>query len=406
MNKVLIGTNCAPKTRLGGPDKFTPIFFAMMKKNETLKGNYVFKGYFNDKVIEDVNEIIYDKNPEVNPTLKFRVMKYLEKYPQILVPLRKISTIIKKIKNAELYRKIDDEFDLVHFHDFFAVNRFTSIKKPIIMTNHFKGSLYNESTQFKKNMEHNLWREFHQNGEIKAILRSDIITFPSESARNLLLDDYPLLKEKILSKSRIIYTGIEDLLFGKEISIEEFKKRKNLVLNIGNHIPDKGVYDAVQSFINLFKDNKEIHFVNVGSFGPETEKIKKLIAEYNLEDRIELKGVVDYKQVLEYLKIASFVIHTPRRVVFDLSLLEAMSAMIPVISSKVLGNMEALGKDHLLYIDSEFKIEKMELLSDKDGLFAIACKQRDIFKERFNVEAMMHNYEQLYKEFICQSEKS
>lgn len=399
--KILLGTDSTAKKKLGGPGKFTPQLFKSLIESQNSELKYV--GFFDRKIIMNEESIEYHEPINQPIESKSSIIRLIDKFPYISVFLRENTKYLRKNNvNGIIKDILSEDINLLHLHDFGLVSSLSRINKPIIFTNHYKGSLYKESIQYQGKMNHLAWKKYFMNIEKHAIYRSDILTFPSVSAMNLLIEDFPDLENIILSKHKIIYSGIDDKF--SEISNINFtdwqNKKENVILNIGNHIPDKGIENSINVFKQLSKLNDNLILINVGAYGIETEKLNKLVEQYDLSNKVFFKGIINHQDVMDYISKAKFILHTPNRVVFDLALLEAMSSLTPIISSKALGNVEALGDNHKLYINSKNELEfNLNLLIDDELLYEIAKEQRERFLSQFTTNKMVDNYIKLYKEF-------
>lgn len=393
--KVLIATESYAASRLGGPGRFAPGLFLGLSNVDS---GFDFIGMFAGETCLTDKEIKFLDIPAGSKTNSSIFIK-LKNYSIVRYILGTVLTLYKRRLAGKILERM--AVDCVHAHDFRTVDLFSHFPGKIILTNHFKGSLYKESIQYKAGMNKPLLKKYYTEIERRAIRRADIITFPSKSAQLLLEEDHPDLALIISQKAIVIYSGIVP-----PQSVECYESNTfghGFVLNIGNHIPDKGVVDALKVFNEVYGDRPDIHFVNVGMTGIETEKLHQEVKKLNLENRVHFLGVIPYSDVVSYLNHAVSVIHTPKRVVFDLSLLEAMAMEVPVISSRAMGNVEALGDEHPFYV--EISDELPRLLFDRksmtdDSLTACIGKQKNIFIERFSFNVMLNNYINLYSEVL------
>ncbi len=176
--------------------------------------------------------------------------------------------------------------------------------------------------------------------------------------------------------------------------------RQMMIMNVANHIHDKGIDVALRTFAKLRQTYPELKFRNFGAAGAETQALKNLTSELSIENSVEWMGPVSFDEIVKNLHQCVMLIHSPRRVVFDLSLLEAMACEIPIIASKVLGNIEALGRQHSLWIDNATGIMTdvswlgSELVSD--FFTQIGRTQRQRCLDNFSLKAMAENYRSLY----------
>ncbi len=98
------------------------------------------------------------------------------------------------------------------------------------------------------------------------------------------------------------------------------------------------VDDVIKSLPNL---PANIKFVILGT-GPDGEKLKNLVAELKLEDRVIFLGHVDHQDMPIYLKISDIFIRPSLSEGLGNSFIEAMAAEIPVIATPVGGIVDFL----------------------------------------------------------------
>ena len=412
---ILIGTTDVPRNNLGGPGKFAPYLFKILKLNFGKEFN--FWGYFNGKFVSNYDDIIFMDKYLVKNKAKYK--DFLKKYMVYLPYFSYIYKLKFKIHNYLLIKKIKDElkqkklnFDILHLHCFNSVYLFKDMNTKIIFTNHYKGSLYQEYIRYLPGMNKKQYEKLFKSIEISAIKRADIITFPSKSAMNLLIEDYPNLKKEIEEKAHIIYSGIPDiysLYIGNNKIISNDINDIKIILNISNHIPDKNIELSILLFRELLKYDKKIKFVNVGAFGPETQKLKSLAKDLGIEDKIEFKGIIPYDDLIKLIASSYIVLHTPKRVVFDLSVLEVMSFGKPLIITNVLGNREAVGDDYPLLIDLDVSVNDIMKSKKKyiESLFNniefrrnLSLYLRKRFLQNFTDLKMAESYYLLYEQML------
>lgn len=396
MRKIAIATDAHPMTKLGGPGRFAPSLFINLKRNETTHDKVI--GLFADAIANSPEDIIYD-TPNMDPRAK--VTSALSLVPHIHAALR-VSK--RNLFAASRARKLQDlGIHVLHAHDFNVVSKLSKFSGKIIFTNHFKGSMYEEALKYQPGMGHRAWKSFFVAMERMVVKRADVLTFPSESAKKLLEEDYPDLTEEIESKAQIIYSGIDPRAI--ESASECINSRGNLYLNVANHIPDKGIEIALSVFREIKQIDPDAHFINVGLEGPETDKMKATTEKAGLSNSVEFCGVLPHRDVIGLMKSAFALLHTPKRVVFDLTMLEAMAAGLPVIATDVLGNREALGGMHPLYISSMREVQKSDVQALGRVLYSMEARQEinrqqfDRFSRLFTMSAMVERYIELYEQF-------
>lgn len=414
--RVLLMTTAVLNQNLGGPGKFVPM---LMEAVESLGMDYIkvnalcYRQFYKsaDEFSREENIAIKYSQPS-DPIGRFKhVIK------RIMYPLYFPGRVAMNIRRIPLYRTAveilrKNEWDVIHAHDFEAAliaEPFArAFKKPLILTNHYKGSLYREAIYPSfPYFRTPLWRRYFQKREMKAITVVDVLTFPSESARDLLVHDYPELKDVILNKSDVIYTGIPDptIVLQTGLASIEDDGDPNLgltVVNVANHIPDKGIDIALFIFRDLIRlTSIDLRFVNYGMPGPETYRLRKLAHELGIAEKVSFKGVLPHSKLLRVLHKAFVILHTPRKVVFDLVLLEAMALGTPVIATAVKGNKEALGETYPLLIPLDnptIDHNQIKLLEQGKNLIGAILRSR--YEEKFKMEVMAKSYLALWLSVI------
>ncbi len=193
--KVLIHTDSQPTTRFGGPGKFCPILHAQLQLESSTDEHYL--GLFGGQVSQEPWVAI-------GGTASTSHERSAAKVALLRMPwLGKLAYRYKHNKDARHLHNVIHDFqpDVIHCHDFSGVGTVEKYKLPVVLTNHFKGSLYKEFLSKLPEFSVAGWNEFFLKQEETAIARADVITFPSESARQLLLDDWPSLSVEIEEKS-------------------------------------------------------------------------------------------------------------------------------------------------------------------------------------------------------------
>ena len=97
----------------------------------------------------------------------------------------------------------------------------------------------------------------------------------------------------------------------------------------------KGAYDLIETVKNIKNEGIKIKILMAGD--GEIQKAKDIIKKENIEDSIEILGWIDNKQKEEYLKSSDFYILPSYDEGMPMSVLEAMSYSLPVITTDVGG---------------------------------------------------------------------
>ncbi len=106
---------------------------------------------------------------------------------------------------------------------------------------------------------------------------------------------------------------------------------------VANLYPAKGLGDLILAAEKITAKNKNIIFVIIGE-GQEREKLENLIKKYHLENNFFLTG--NLKQAASYLKAFDIFILSSVKEGLPYTLIEALTAGLPIIATTVGGNPE------------------------------------------------------------------
>lgn len=128
------------------------------------------------------------------------------------------------------------------------------------------------------------------------------------------------------------------------VDIDKFHKialrsdgKENMIIVVSRFSPDKQLENTIEIgkiLINEIKiDTKIILVGNIATADhPYLEELKRLIREYNLDDKFTLKVGISFEQLLELMRKSKVYLHPLAGEPFGISIVEAMSAgLIPVV---------------------------------------------------------------------------
>lgn len=213
--------------------------------------------------------------------------------------------------------------------------------------------------------------------------------------------------EKLLT----IYNGIE--LGSKEVDFNISTLRKDLgiqdnelvVGHVANLRPPKGHRYLIEAAGRICKDSPKVKFLLIGEEGDGKIKreIEELITKFGLHENIKLLGFRDDVQKLLYL-IDVFVLSSTSEGL-PLSVVEAMAASKPVVATSIGGLPEIIIPNQSGYLvepgNSFTLAEKLSiLLRSKDLREQMGKMGRKTVEEKFSLETMIDNYQNLYKQIL------
>ena len=155
---------------------------------------------------------------------------------------------------------------------------------------------------------------------------------------------------------------------------------------------------------NICKQDKTIKLIIVGGGDQETQ-LRKLISENQMEQHIFLTGLVQREQVYRFVHAGDFFIISSLWEGFCNSLVEAMAAGKPILSSDIETLREVAGDVAVAFFkpDSIHSLEAaiskaVSLTDDERALFAAAAKKRAY--ENFTIEKTAEGYIREYRNTV------
>ena len=214
-------------------------------------------------------------------------------------------------------------------------------------------------------------------------------------------------KERIL----ILPNAVDVKFYEKNFEIrKEIRSRENLsdenicFLGVGRFVDWKGFDDLIKAFAEFLKNQRDHKkfFLWLAGDGQERKKLELLTKKLNLQSCVKFWGFVD--DVRPLLWASDIYVHPSwGDEAFGLSLLEAMSAGLPVIASESGGMTEILNNSQGLL----FPRRDTKKLAEKMSELAKNIKKADVLKfaslsraQDFNVKIIAKKILEIYKKII------
>jgi glycosyltransferase involved in cell wall biosynthesis len=147
---------------------------------------------------------------------------------------------------------------------------------------------------------------------------------------------------------RVVYNGCDTgIFFADEYRGLQIRQTLRISTNdkvlifVGSLSKNKGVYELIASFEELFSMYDDIHLLMVGE-GPEHDNLSELIAAKGMTDRAHLVGKRSPAEIPEYLSASDFFVLPTYYEGLPNAVLEAMACGLPVIATCVGGIPEAV----------------------------------------------------------------
>ncbi|MFQ5472184.1 MAG: glycosyltransferase family 4 protein [Dehalococcoidia bacterium] len=247
------------------------------------------------------------------------------------------------------------------------------------------------------------WVErFFRYVEKAAVRRANAVVFPSRGAAELFELAYPgILAGKDM---QVINPGLDvtaiDQVPADRTPIEPYGiGDRHLILCVAAHVREKGLDVLLNAVAGLPKKMRGgIAVVIVGS-GPLTADLESQIQAKSLGGTVHLIDRVP--DVISLMKAADLFVLPSLATVFDVVFMEAMACRLPVLTTRLSGNVEIFGEDCAVLVPpgdvKAISDALAKLLDDASMRDSLAAAARRRLQARFTLAGMLEDYASLYE---------
>ena len=235
-----------------------------------------------------------------------------------------------------------------------------------------------------QNKRYSFFVEFLKFAERFIAKKAKLVIVPSVYLKNIVLSWG--VKEKNIE---VIYNSYNS----KRVDYKNDKKDDEIALiSVGRLVPWKGFYELIEVFAELLDKFPNLKLKIVGD-GPDRQRLEKLVAKLGLKNKVLFLGVLDKDSLfLEFQKSKIFVLNSSYEG-FSHLILEAMDAQVPVLTTKVGGNVELIDdgvNGILIDIGNRSLLRKKleELLQNQKLLDTLSKNAKESIK-KFNEDKMI-----------------
>lgn len=185
----------------------------------------------------------------------------------------------------------------------------------------------------------------------------------SNYTKKHILKDYGNFLNK---KTVVVYNGIYTSVF-----IKRTKENLNKFIVASHLRPSKGIQDLIQAVAIIDKSLLSKLHIDIFGEGPIEKELKSLVKEKGLSQSIFFKG--SSSQLHLEFQNYRYLLQPTYMECFSLSILESLSANVPVITTEVGGNLEVINHNENGYIFPAGNIAKLasiitDVLTNKSSI--------------------------------------
>ena len=198
------------------------------------------------------------------------------------------------------------------------------------------------------------------------------------------------------NKIDIVYNSVE---------VPEYVQRNNNTnvtgLFLGRIGKRKGIYDLIESIKKL--KQQELNFKILVAGDGEIEEAKKVVEQEKLNNYIEILGWIDKEQATNYLKECDFYILPSYNEGLPMSVLEAMSYSLPVITTNVGGIPEVVLNNENGILIEPGNIEQLanainSIVKNAELRNKLGEQAHKTIEENFNIKNFIEKINQMYRQ--------
>jgi len=233
------------------------------------------------------------------------------------------------------------------------------------------------------------------NKKLKGFLFSkyiDVFVGVSAYTLNAILSDFG---SHLKNKVKTIYNGV----ILDSILVRNNRNTQKPTFLVASHLREsKGIQDLIEAVNLLSSEIKNEINITIYGDGPYKKQLIEKIKEYNLENSFVFMG--SKANLNEIFCQYDYMLQPTHMECFSLSILESLSANVPVITTNVGGNTEVITNEENGYV---FEVENIELLSQilEDvylGNKKILGNTRELIINSFSLPKMVENHFKILRE--------
>lgn len=211
---------------------------------------------------------------------------------------------------------------------------------------------------------------------------------------------------KMIVNCHIIHNGIKTNLIQAKHYQPDFKTVFRIVQvsrldhqKKGQHLLLRALYLIKQSMPNV---QVEVDLIGEGS---SLEYLKQLTVELDINSNTHFLGLKDRSYIYSHLKEYDLLVQPSINEGFGLTIIEGMTAGLPVLVSDSEGPAEVIQNGNFGYMFHAKDVEDLakkivEIMMDVNNIYRMALKGREYALGRFDISTQIGQYEQVYQKLL------
>jgi glycosyltransferase involved in cell wall biosynthesis len=184
----------------------------------------------------------------------------------------------------------------------------------------------------------------------------------------------------------------------------KFNPANIYLLCIGRLVKDKGIPEIVNAFINLQKRYLNLKLVLVGDFEENLDPLPQETT-YQIKHNGDIKHIVWTEYVEYYMSLANYFVFASHREGFPNVLLQAAAMQLPIICSKIEGNIDMVTHQQTGLIFKKLDVAQLQddieyAINNPATMQTMAKKLFDVVQADYKRENVWQNILQQYQTLL------
>lgn len=280
-----------------------------------------------------------------------------------------------------------------------AANKAEALDVPLVFTFHTQYREYTHYVPLPQEVVQEFLRDTIHSWLKDYLQRCHHIVVPSESMREILVDEYGLV-----GPYTIIPTGIDLAPYhqadGKAVRKSHGWDNDRVMVSIGRLAQEKNWDLLLEATAQSLKQHPDLRLVLLGD-GPQRSELEELARDLEIAERVSFIGEVDFDEVPAYLKAGDFFGFASTTETQGLVTMEALAAQLPVVAVDASGTRDIVQheKQGLLVDEDPHALAAGidRLLADK-RLFRRFRNAAQARARTFEMKAVANNLVEVYRQ--------
>lgn len=288
--------------------------------------------------------------------------------------------------------------DIVVFHDYASClhyyERRKETKAKLVMFIHGPGDDDNQFSQRRPKLVGTKQQIRARKALVNAFEYADQIVWISQNGRRVFLGNHP----EYANKTSVVVNGINDM---NPLEIPASTPHKYRMVTTGTVNKRKGQYIIVEAMHRMNPAVlKDCHLTVMG-IGPDYSNLLGKCQEYGLQEHISFLGNVPNAEVHQHLCSENIFVLMSSNEGLPISVIEAMRAGLPVISTKVDGIPEQVDERNGILIEPNIDqlVGVLNRLPEFDWE-TLGKGSRIRFENEYTFERMLQDYADMFDKLI------